>query len=109
MYIAVVLRSLATWSPQGLWMMLAYNAVVFVFLAFALLVEGASLANLLLVPVYILYRQFVQVVELRSVVLSLCGDRVGWNSVKRVGSVNAATIRRGADQKVGPATAAGAH
>ena len=106
MYIAVVLRSLATWSPQGLWMMLAYNAVVFVFLAFALLVEGESLANLLLVPVYIVYRQFVQVVELRSVVLALCGDRVGWNSVKRVGSVNAATIPRGAKQTVAPAPAA---
>jgi cellulose synthase/poly-beta-1,6-N-acetylglucosamine synthase-like glycosyltransferase/spore germination protein YaaH/peptidoglycan/xylan/chitin deacetylase (PgdA/CDA1 family) len=106
MYAAVVVRSLITWSPQGLLMLLAYNAVVFVFLAFALLVEGESIFNLLLVPIYVVYRQCVQVVELRSVVRALYGDRVGWNSVKRVGSVSTATISRGTKQAVAPAQVA---
>jgi hypothetical protein len=87
-------------------MLLAYNVVVFVFLTFALLVEGEWIANLLLVPVYIVYRQFVQVIELRSVVLALCGDRVGWNSVKRVGSVNVPVVPRSAKPTVAPAPVA---
>jgi cellulose synthase/poly-beta-1,6-N-acetylglucosamine synthase-like glycosyltransferase/spore germination protein YaaH/peptidoglycan/xylan/chitin deacetylase (PgdA/CDA1 family) len=88
MYVAVAFSSLASWSLQRLWMLVVYNLVVVVFLGWALVLEREPLTNLLLVPAYVIYSQFLQVIALRAVVQALAGDRVGWNPVGRVGSAS---------------------
>ena len=88
MYLALGISSLMSWSPQGLWALVIYNVVVVVFLGWALVLEHEPIGNILLVPVYIVYSQFLQAIALKAVVQAFCGDRVGWNAVGRVGSAS---------------------
>jgi peptidoglycan-N-acetylglucosamine deacetylase len=99
-WVAVAFSSLASWSPQGLWMLLVYNFVVVVFLGWALVLEREPMTNILMVPVYVIYSQFLQVIAVRALVRALCGDRVGWNPVGRVGSASIVERARVAQQTV---------
>jgi cellulose synthase/poly-beta-1,6-N-acetylglucosamine synthase-like glycosyltransferase/peptidoglycan/xylan/chitin deacetylase (PgdA/CDA1 family) len=103
MYVALGLSSLMSWSPQGLWALVVYNSVVVVFLGWASVLEHEPIANLLLVPVYVIYSQFLQAIALKAVLQAMCGDRVGWNAVGRVGSVSVAESDQRAHQAVAPA------